>query len=67
MLKLFQGVYRELMLILYQRASSFGLGIMSWQDTEQELLWQFLVETRDYAFANFFKGQSGMPEKKYFF
>jgi leucyl-tRNA synthetase len=36
----------------------FGLGIMSWQDTEQELLWQFLVETKDYAFANFFKDKA---------
>jgi hypothetical protein len=35
------------------------------QDTEQELLWQFLVET-NYAFTNF-KGQSGMPEIKIYF
>jgi leucyl-tRNA synthetase len=52
--------------ILYQRASSGLIGIMSWQDTEQELAVP-CGDERDYAFANFFKGQSGMPEiKKYF-
>jgi leucyl-tRNA synthetase len=44
--KTISGVFREHMLnILYQRASSGLIGIMSWH-TEQELLWQFL-ETKE--------------------
>jgi hypothetical protein len=49
MLKLFQGclqgAYAEHPLPKSQ--FRFGLGIMSWQDTEQELLWQFLVEMKE--------------------
>jgi hypothetical protein len=46
--KTISGVFTGHMLnILYQRASSGLDWDYVWQDTEQELLWQFLVETKE--------------------
>jgi nitric oxide reductase large subunit len=46
----------------------FGLGIMSWQDTEQELLWQFLVETKEIMLLlTFLRTKRNAGNKKYFF
>jgi leucyl-tRNA synthetase len=67
--KTISGVFTGHMLnILYQRASSgldwdyvlagYGTGAVMAVPCGDE---------RDYAFANFFKGQSGMPEIKIFF
>jgi hypothetical protein len=46
--KTISGVFTGHMLniLLPKSQFRFGLGIMSWQDTEQEL-WQFLVETKE--------------------
>jgi nitric oxide reductase large subunit len=46
--KTISGVFTGHMLNIPPKSQfRFGLGIMSWQDTEQELLWQFLVETKE--------------------
>jgi hypothetical protein len=63
--QVFTGAYAEHPLPKSQ--FRFGLGIMSWQDTEQELLWQFLVEMKEIIFANFFKGQTECRKSKIFF
>jgi hypothetical protein len=44
----------------------FGLGIMSWQDTEQELLWQFLVETKDMLLLTFLRTKRNAGNKNFF-
>jgi leucyl-tRNA synthetase len=65
--KTISGVFREHMLnILYQRASSGLIGdyVLAYGTGA---VMAVPGDERDYAFANFFKGQSGMPEiKKYF-
>jgi hypothetical protein len=68
MLKPFLGVLPELMLniLLPKSQFRFGLGIGRLQDTEQVLLWRFLVETKEIMLLLYFKGQSGMQEIKIF-
>jgi leucyl-tRNA synthetase len=51
--------------ILYQRASPLDWGLCS-AGYGTVVMAVPCGDERDYAFANFFKGQSGMPETKYF-
>jgi hypothetical protein len=68
MLKLFRVYSGHMLNILLPKSQfRFGLGIMSWQDTEQELLWQFLVETKEIMLLLTFLKDSGMPEIKNIF
>jgi hypothetical protein len=66
--KTISGVFTGHMLniLLLKSQFRFGLGIMSWQDTEQELLWRFLVEMKRLCFANFFGTRWNAGNQKFF-
>jgi leucyl-tRNA synthetase len=66
--KTISGVFTGMLNILLPKSRfRFGLGIMFWQVMERRCRYGVPCgDERDYAFANFFKAQSGMQEIKYF-
>jgi leucyl-tRNA synthetase len=67
MLKLFQGVYREHMLILYQRASSVWIGDYVLAGYGTGAVMAVPCGDRDMLLLTSLKDKAECREKKYFF